>query len=301
MEHPRPDGRKSLFMRLAAVGIACSSLALANCSGGGGTSLPRAPVGGTPAPTGSPTVSPSSSPSVAPSSSPSARPSTSPSAGPTPTATPTSTPTATPTATPTSVPTSVPSTGPGFACTTPSATFGPNYYASVIVIGNVPAGGGAFGIDTSNSLWSKASFAPRTATPVPTSTPTTSPTTAPTPPPTRPFYLYTGTYHIDSASAPTDGCFMLFTTTDGSSISGVPYSGEGIGFVNPPQSDYTENTNGFGHVSAVSLNLSPSAPNVTGTIALDSGDNGTIAISAVQTVQLPLNRIRDPRSFIKKH
>jgi hypothetical protein len=71
--------------------------------------------------------------------------------------------------------------------------------------------------------------------------------------------------------------------------------------VNPPQTDYAENPSAFGHVSAVSLNLSPSAPNVSGTIALDSGDGGTISISSVQTVQLPLSRIRDPRSFIKQH
>ena len=170
-----------------------------------------------------------------------------------------------------------------------------------MLVGNVPAGGGAFALDGGNSLWTKASFAPRTATPVPTSTPTTSPTTAPTAPPTRLFYVYSGTYHIDSATAPTTGCFTLFTTTDGSNIGSTAWSGEGAGFVNPPQSDYTENLAAFGHVSAVALNVSPSAPNVNGTIALDSGDSGTISISSVQTVQLPLSRIRDPRSFLKKH
>ncbi|MDB5072469.1 MAG: hypothetical protein JWM87_3580 [Candidatus Eremiobacteraeota bacterium] len=307
MENHRPDRRKSLFTRLAALGLACSSLALVNCSGGGGTSLPRAPVGGgtgaTPAPTGSPSVSPSSSPSAVPSSSPSGVPSTAPSGVPTPTATPTSTPTstptATPTATPTSVPTSGPTSGPGFACTTPSATFGPSYYASVIVIGNVPAGGGAFGADSSNSLWIKASYSP--AAPTPTPTPTSTPSTAPSAPPTRPFYVYTGTYHINSANAPTDGCLTMFTTTDGSNINGATFSSEGIGFVNPPQTTYTENLGAVGHITAVALNVSPNAPNQNGTIALDSGDSGTISITSVQTVQLPLSRIRDPRAFVKKH
>lgn len=168
----------------------------------------------------------------------------------------------------------------------------------MIVVGNVPAGGGAFAVDGSNSLWIKSSFSP--AAPTPTPTPTSVPSTAPSTPPTRPFYVYTGTYHINSADAPSDGCLTMFTTTDGTNINGATFSAEGIGFVNPPQTTYTENPGTVGHVSAVTLNVSPSAPNVAGTIVLDSGDSGTIAITAVQTVQLPLSRIRDPRTFIKK-
>jgi hypothetical protein len=171
----------------------------------------------------------------------------------------------------------------------------------MIVVGNIPAGGGAFAVDGGNSLWIKASYSPAAPTPTPTPAPTSTPSTAPSAPPTRPFYSYAGTYHIDSADAPTDGCFMMFTTTDASNIKGVSFSGEGIGLVNPPQTTYTENTASVGHVSAVTLNLSPNAPNATGTIVLDSGDSGTISISSVQTVQLPLSRIRDPRTLIKKH
>ena len=127
--------------------------------------------------------------------------------------------------------------------------------------------------------------------------PTTSPSTSPSTPPTRPFYVWTGTYHINSATAPTTGCFTMLATTDGSNIKDTSYSAESLGFVNPPQGDSTLNFVASGHVSAVSISVSPNSANANGTITLDDGDSGTISISSVQTVPLPLSRVRDVRNL----
>ncbi|HTD37979.1 MAG TPA: hypothetical protein VK669_10725, partial [Candidatus Limnocylindrales bacterium] len=112
---------------------------------------------------------------------------------------------------------------------------------------------------------------------------------------TRPMYIYSGTYHIDSATAPTDGCFTLITTTDGTSLKGYPVSAEGIGYVNPPQTTFDTQILGSGKVGAIALSVSPAALPANGTISLDDGDGGTISVQSVQTVQLPLSRIRKLR------
>jgi hypothetical protein len=169
------------------------------------------------------------------------------------------------------------------------------YYSDVFLAGDVPANGGAFALNTAISSWTKAQYVPAlpTPTPVPTSTPSGGP--VPTTPPTRPMYLYSGTYHIDSASAPTDGCFTLITTTDGTPLKGYPVSAEGIGFVISPPGPVDIQILGTGKISSVALNVSPAALPANGTIALDDGDAGTIAVQSVQTVQLPLNRLRKAR------
>jgi len=277
MDDHRP-ARRNVLTRVAALGVACASLAAAGCSGGGGTTaLPHGSGGGVPP--GSP--SPSASPT--------------PRASATPTPVSTATPTPVATATPTPAATSTPvSGGPGFACSAAPANMNQPYYADVFVAGDVPANGGAFSLNATISSWTKAEYVPAvpTPTPVPTSTPTTIPT-APPPPPTRPMYIYSGTYHIDSASAPTDGCFTLITTTDGTSLKGYPISAEGIGFVNPPQTPFTTQILGSGKVSAIALTVSPAALPASGTISLDDGDGGTISVQSVQTVQLPLNRVKN--------
>jgi hypothetical protein len=279
MDRHRPVRRK-LLTRVAAVGVACTSLFAAGCSGGGGTTVvPHGSGGGSVGSTGnagggvpSASAAPSTSPSVAPSSAPSATP------------------------TPAAAPTSTPSSGgSGFACSAAPATMNQPYYAEVFLAGNVPANGGAFALDTAISSWTKAEYVPAVPTPTPVATSTPSGGPVPTPPPTRPVYVYSGTYHIDSASAPTDGCLTLLATADGTPFTGYPIDAEGIGFVNPPQAQSTLQLLGSGKIGAVTLSLSPAALPAGGTIALDDGDTGTISIQSVQTVQMPLNRLRKPR------
>jgi hypothetical protein len=283
MQHHRP-ARRRLLTRVAAAGVASLSLFAAGCSGGGGTTaLP--PAGGGVSANGSGGV-PSATPT--PSVKPSTPPSTVPSATPTPIATPTPRPTAAPTSTPSSG-------GNGFACSAAPVNLDQPYYADILLAGDVPANGGAFALNAQLSEWIEAKFVPSapTPTPVPTTAPTEAP--APTPPPARPMFVYSGTYHIGSATAPTDGCFTLITTTDGSHLIGSPVSAQGIGFVNTPQTQVDTILLGSGKISAVTLNLSPAALPANGTIALDDGDSGTISVQSVQTVQLPLSRVRKMR------
>src|SRR5579884_683949 len=200
MQHHRP-ARRRLLTRVAAAGVASLSLFAAGCSGGGGTTaLP--PAGGGVTSNGS--------------------------GGGVPSATPTPVPTTAPTAVPTAAPTGTPSTGGnGFACNAAPVNLNQPYYADILLAGDVPANGGAFALNAQLSQWIEAKFVPSapTPTPVPTTAPTDVP--VPTPPPTRPMFVYSGTYHISSATAPTDGCFTLITTTDGSHLIGYPVSSQG--------------------------------------------------------------------------
>jgi hypothetical protein len=267
MQHHRP-ARRRLLTRVAAAGVASLSLFAAGCSGGGGTTaLPPASGGGV---------------------------SSNGNGGGVPVATPTPVPTAAPTSTPSSG-------GNGFACSAAPANLNQPYYADILLAGDVPANGGAFALDAQLSQWIEAKFVPAlpTPTPVPTSAPTDVP--VPTPPPTRPMFVYSGTYHVDSATAPTDGCFTLITTTDGSHLIGYPVSGEAIGYVNTPQTQFDTQLLGSGKIGAVALSLSPAALPANGTIALDDGDSGTISVQSVQTEQLPLSRVRSLMNRAKGH
>ncbi len=274
MQHHRP-ARRRLLTRVAAAGVASLSLFAAGCSGGGGTTaLP--PAGGGVTSNGS--------------------------GGGVPSATPTPVPTTAPTAVPTAAPTGTPSSGGnGFACNAAPVNLNQPYYADILLAGDVPANGGAFALNAQLSQWIEAKFVPSapTPTPVPTTAPTDVP--VPTPPPTRPMFVYSGTYHISSATAPTDGCFTLITTTDGSHLIGYPVTSQGIGYVNTPQTQVDTILLGSGKISAVALNLSPAALPANGTIALDDGDTGTISVQSVQTEQLPLSRVRSLMNRAKGH
>ncbi len=285
----RPPGRGAAFARLAALGIASTTFALTSCNGTNNTVPPTGGGGSTPTPVPSASVSPGAS--GAPSATPKA------STTPVPTATPTGTPTPVPTGTPTPLPTITPTPGPGLLCSAPSASLGVPYYTTLIATGNVPAGGGALTIDAASSAWVEQTYVSTTPTPTPAPTPTPTvtpvPTPTPTPAPTRPFYVYQGSYHINSATAPTDGCFLALTTTDGSNIQNATYDAEAFGTVNPPNTpNYSTTLVATGKISAISLTLSPSSPSTAGTIALDDSDAGTITVTSVQTVQLPLSRVR---------
>ncbi|HTD35657.1 MAG TPA: hypothetical protein VK665_18550 [Candidatus Elarobacter sp.] len=290
MQHHRP-ARRRLLTRVAAAGVASLSLFAAGCSGGGGTTaLP--PAGGGVTSNGSGSGVPPATPT----------PTVKPSATPTPVATATPTPAATPTPVPTAAPTSTPSSGGnGFACSAAPVNLNQPYYADILLAGDVPANGGAFALNAQLSRWIEAKFVPSapTPTPVPTTAPTDVP--VPTPPPARPMFVYSGTYHIDSATAPTDGCFTLIATTDGSHLIGYPVSSEGIGYVNTPQTQVDTILLGSGKISAVALNLSPAALPANGTIALDDGDTGTISVQSVQTQQLPLSRVRSLMNRVQGH
>jgi hypothetical protein len=269
---------------LAAVAIAFAALVAAGCNTSNAVPpqvLPAAAATPTPVPSGAPSGGPTVTPT------PTARPSSSATATPTavPTATPTRVPTATPTPTP--GPTIVPS-----SCSASPAVIGSTYY-TVTAIGSVPAGGGAF--TQISGIWFKEMFS--AATPAPTPTPSVTPTPGPppTPPPTRPIYVFTGTYQITSTSAPTTGCLTIFATVDGTTIAGLKQgSAIASGAPKPPSGTFSVAFAGQGAVTGITLTLSPTSPNTTGTIALDDGDTGTITINSVTTVQLPLSRIRKP-------
>jgi hypothetical protein len=170
---------------------------------------------------------------------------------------------------------------------------GSTYY-TVSAIGSVPAGGGAF--TEISGVWFKDMFSATTPTPTPTPTVTPTPGPTPTPPPTRLFYVFAGTFQITSSSAPTTGCFTVYATVDGTPLSASSSaSASAIGAPKPPTGAFTVVLVGQpGTVTRITLTLSPTSPNTTGTIALDNGDSGTITITSETTVQLPLSRIRKP-------
>jgi hypothetical protein len=171
------------------------------------------------------------------------------------------------------------------------ASFGPTFTA-LVVEANVPAGGGNVTPIAGGALWTTETF--NTATSPPTSSPTPVPTPTATPA-LRPFSVYTGTYHVTSTTAPTDGCFSLISTVDGTAIRGQTFSSVGTGSPNPPTTPFTVTTTGTGSITSFSLTVSPTAPMTNGTFTLSNGDTGTIAITAVQTVQLPLSGTRIPQ------
>ncbi len=270
---------------MAAFGLVLTSSMVA-CNNGdnhGVTAVPNGVVATLPpTPPPSPSVRPSATATATATATGSPRPTTSP------TVTPSASPR--PTTSPTPVPTS---TATALACAAAPAAFGPTYY-TLLIEANVPAGGGAVTPIANGANWTTEVFSPATPPPTTTPGPTPTPTTTPTPTPPRPFYVYGGTYHVTSTTAPTDGCVTLITTIDGSPIRGQTFSALGSGSPNPPATLFTVTATGFGAITALSLNVSPST-NTNGTFTLSNGDSGNIAITSVQTVQLPLSRIRIPR------
>jgi len=122
-DRPMGSAAQRPFGRLALAALTALSVALAQCSGSGGSgsSVPNQGSGATPSPSPSPSGSPSAKPSTSPSATP--RPSTTPTPSGSPAATPTATPT--PTLTPSPAPSFTPSPKPSATATaspTPSAT-----------------------------------------------------------------------------------------------------------------------------------------------------------------------------------
>lgn len=106
--------------------------------------------------------------------------------------------------------------------------------------------------------------------------------------PQEQIYIYSGTYTVNSTTAPTTGCFYLFTTTNGSTVAGtsVPYSALAAGFPNEttPSFSITNATSGAFTTLSLSVNASGTG---SGAFALSNGDSGTITVTGRFTAQTP--------------
>jgi hypothetical protein len=101
-------------------------------------------------------------------------------------------------------------------------------------------------------------------------------------------YVYSGTYTVNSATAPTTGCFYLFTTLGGAAIAGtaIPYSALAAGFPNESSLAFTVANTTTGSFTALSLSLNGSGTG-SGAFSLSSGDSGSITINGRTMVQSP--------------
>ncbi|HTV73298.1 MAG TPA: hypothetical protein VME66_06325 [Candidatus Acidoferrales bacterium] len=107
--------------------------------------------------------------------------------------------------------------------------------------------------------------------------------------PEEPIYMYGGTFTVSSSVAPTNGCFYMFTTTDGTDFGDglLTFSGAGLGFPNdaglPP---FTIANLTQGTLTALNLSVYPNGTG-SGTFTLSDGDSGTITITGVVSGESP--------------
>ncbi|MBV8600945.1 MAG: hypothetical protein JO359_05190, partial [Candidatus Eremiobacteraeota bacterium] len=197
------------------------------------------------------------------------------------TATPSPAPTSSATATATPSVTGAPI--PGTNCSAPA--LGAGTYTSVFAQGNTS--GGVFTANTAMtaSSWVKLAYSgSATPTGAPTATPTSGPTS--TPGGTQAVNVYFGSYNLMSG---TQGCFLVYTTVDGSPISaiGSGFNGAAVGIPNVSAGSVTFVSSGT--ITAMSITLGSGGG--SGTVSLSNGDSGTVTVGAPVTFNIPSSSV----------
>jgi len=181
------------------------------------------------------------------------------------------------------------------SCTAPPVQIGQTVYQLIVTGDEAPT----FGAMTNPAAqYYKFTIATPTPTPTPSPIPTPSPSPTPTPLPTPtptpsptprqlPVFYYTGSYIVNSMTAPTTGCVFFITSTDGSPlyVGARTYSALGGGEPNSagiPPYQVTNITQG--NASAISLSLTNSGTG-SGSFTFDNGDTGTITLDGRTNVE----------------
>jgi len=138
-----------------------------------------------------------------------------------------------------------------------------------------------FSGDSLTSIFEQADYSvappPPSPSPFPSVSPLPSPSLSPLPSPSPvAVYIFTGTYHVKSTKAATDGCFTLITTQNGSPLPGALDAGLGIGI---PQFNVLTQTKNVttGTVPSSSITLTTSGG--SGTFTLSNGHSGTVTLT----------------------